>query len=168
MDELDYDIHDIFKTFISMSYAVGTLNQAFFVEDDLYLKAFKASDLNQQVEFHNLFINDESTMLIDNIEGLDNFGVDNFSLDDVQYYVREKISRLTGTSYLDDEDDDEDEDEDDDSLEDEDDLDDDDDESEDDETEEEEDESDYSDLLSADMESVNTSDDLIVSVIRKK
>ena len=178
MDEMEYDVHDILKTFISMCYAVGTLNQAFFVEDEEYVKSFMKSEYNKQNEFHDLFINDKSTKLIEDIEGLDASGAENFILDDIQYYVRKQLSRLTGSSYFDeDEDDDDDyEDEEDDQIDesdsDDEEIDDDncDDEDETDEEDEDdnEDGEDYSDLLSADMEEVNDSDSLIIPVIRKK
>ena len=84
----------------------------------------------------------------------------------IQIYVREKLTKLTGSSFFDDDDEDED-DEDDYDESDEEDLED----EEDDETEEdssENDEGDYSDLLSADMEPVSEDEEMIVSVIRKK
>ena len=44
----NYQLNEMIKTFISLSYAVGTLNQAFFVEDVEYVNTFMNSELNQQ------------------------------------------------------------------------------------------------------------------------
>ena len=164
MHELRYDVHDILKTFISMSYDVGSLHQAFFVEDDDYIKYFMKSDFNKQEEFHSLFINDTSTKMVDDMESSDIFGVETFILDEVQYNVREQITRLTGSSYFDDDDDFDDED----SEDEEDEFDDNEEsEEEEDQIDNSEEDEDYSDLLSADMEEVKGLDNLVIPVIRK-
>lgn len=107
----DYQLHEMIKTFISLSYAVGTLNQAFFVEDVEYVNTFMNSELNQQNEFHKLFIDENDTSIrYESTDIEEDDGIYFIDLPEIQTYVRGLISRLTNTSYFGDDDDYEDDD----------------------------------------------------------
>ena len=171
----NYQLNEMIKTFISLSYAVGTLNQAFFVEDVEYVNTFMNSELNQQNEFHKLFIDEIDTSIrYESTDIEEDDGIYFIDLPEIQTYVRGLISRLTNTSYFDDDDDYEDDDDIDEEIVD-------------DNLEETTDESvveeidDTSDLLITEMEEVDTNgsnnidkiepssdDNFVVPVVRKK
>ena len=72
------------------------------------------SDKNKQKDFHKFFTNDLSISFIPNNEDVtEEDGIPMYNLQDLQTYVREMISKITGTSYFgeDDEWDDEDDEE---------------------------------------------------------
>ena len=178
IEKMEYEPNDILRIYVSMAYAVGTMNQAFFGEDETYIKALMKSSYNKQKEFHNLFSNDESTILIPNNQDITSEdGIIMYDLQESQTYVRDVIGKITGTSYFDDDEDDEDYEEENEVTE-----------YEETESNEEEDDS-VSELFSEDMENVENSesveesaenkeqpssneeysdDDFIVDVVRKK
>lgn len=187
LNESKMESNDLLRTFVSLSYAVGTMQQAFFIEDDTYIRAFMKSSLNKQKEFHTLFSDDLSTSLIPNGDEVqDTDGIQLISAQELQSYSREMISRITGTSYFGDDDTDDVDDDGDDDWDDEsddwcptDETDESVDNSDEDSTEEtyepDDNDDDVSDLLSEDMEVVTDegeSNDLegefVVDVIRKK
>ena len=105
MDELKYDHNDDLRTYISLAYATGTMQQAFFVEEEGFIKLFMKSKLNKQKDFHKIFTNDMSIEFVPNGEDVtEDDGIEMYHIDDLQSYVREMIGRVTGTSYFGDDD----------------------------------------------------------------
>lgn len=102
-DNNSSSIGEILAIYVSMGYAAGTLNQAFFADDNSYVeKLYNDATNNKKKEFHDIFINDESTALIPaNKETSNDDGVLSFDIEEVQKNGRRVISFLTGTPYAD-------------------------------------------------------------------
>lgn len=98
---------------IALALSAGSLNQAFFIEDNDYIESLHKSDLNMKDEFSKNFINDPETVLTDDPEN-ENTGIDMYDAESLQSDVRGMISIITGDDYFGDDDDEDDEDEDDD------------------------------------------------------
>ena len=97
------DVNNL-KTWITMAYAVGTLNQAFYVEDAKYIEAYRNSKYNNAEEFHNEVINDSLTKLDDTpYDDGTTFEIE--SIEELQSRVRVAIATITN-QYSDDDDDD--------------------------------------------------------------
>lgn len=100
-----YDNNDILSIILGMAYAAGTLNQAFFIEDERYIETFMHSRYNKQKEFHKEFVDDLTTVFIDiNAEPDEDDGVDLYPAEALQTNTREIIQLLNGSAYDDDDD----------------------------------------------------------------
>lgn len=110
-----HTIEEILKIYLSLAYAAGTLHQAFWVEDDDYIKRiFNDKNLNKQSEFHDIFVSDLSTKLVPPHDSVDvDDGVRLIPVEDLQINARDIMSDLSGNDYYDNYDDEDDEEEDD-------------------------------------------------------
>lgn len=182
----NYKTHDedMLKTCISVAYACGNMNNAFFAEDVDYIQTlYEDDELNCDMEFEFLFEADKDDEEIVK-SGETGYAPFVKSMQDTQIYARELIELLTHQSYFDfDDDDDDDYDEEGDEF----DLDSDkynDTETEDDSeskydtsnndietsvdsNDDSSDDENFDDLVSEDMEEVDDEDSLVVNVHRK-
>lgn len=112
-DDMNYTNEDIIKSLVSIAYACGNINNAFFDEDDDYLDVLYTNEFyNYKYEFENHFINDEMNAIANNDdENVERPNV--MSMKDTQIEARELIEELTHIPYFDDADDFDDDDEDD-------------------------------------------------------
>lgn len=107
LNDNEYDQYDILKTYVSIAYAVGSTMQAFFIEDEWYVKEFMNSKWNLQEKFHHIFTRDNQTLFIhDEEEPRDEDGIYLENVEKLHVEARAIISEVTGESYFDDEDED--------------------------------------------------------------
>ena len=120
------DLTNYLKFYVSLAYACGSLNGAFFVEDEEFVNKYYHSSYNNKEGFISEFGSDSGTILITEEESIkDDEGIfpdpatlpwDENDVKELQMFARGKISSLTGSSYFGD--DEEDWDDDDDELDD--------------------------------------------------
>ena len=91
------DLTNYLRFYVSLSFACGSLNGAFFVEDIDFIEKFKSSLHNRVEEFTDDFFNDEETTLLSTDEDGALIWYDVY---DVQTLARRTISNLVGECYF--------------------------------------------------------------------
>ena len=91
------DLTNYLRFYVSLSFACGSLNGAFFVEDIDFIEKFKSSLHNRVEEFTDDFFNDEETTLLSTDEDGALIWYDVY---DVQTLARRTISNIVGECYF--------------------------------------------------------------------
>lgn len=101
-------VNEILSIYMSMAYAVGTMHQAFFIEEEDYIeKLMNSEEFNQQKEFHDKFVNDLSTELLERgVKPSEQDGIYLMPAKELQIESRRLLEYLSGDDYYEDEEDD--------------------------------------------------------------
>ena len=112
------DLMNYLRFFAALSYACGSLNGAFFVEDEEFISRYYKSSHNHKEDFVKLFASDEETVMAKENEELkddeyifpdpESVPNDDSDVKDLQIKARAFLSLLAGEPFFGDDDDDDD------------------------------------------------------------